>query len=138
MATTSRVVLAAAVVFTLAGCGPERPAATPAAPSTTATVPATSSTPTPTTTTSAAAPATTQQAAVPTTRRHPSAKATPKRAPRTTKAKPKPRYTCDLDSPPKFDGDIITNRSCGYTDRQGRARDRDPWIDDQLKAQRGQ
>ncbi len=45
---------------------------------------------------------------------------------------------CDLSAPPVF-GDpahpnVITNRDCGYTDSQGRARSQDPWIDDQLTA----
>ena len=45
---------------------------------------------------------------------------------------------CDLSGPPVF-GDpthpnVITNRDCGYTDAQGRARSQDPWIDGQLTA----
>lgn len=47
--------------------------------------------------------------------------------------------TCDLDAPVEINANHeITNRACGYTDDNGNERSHDPWIDDQLKASRGE
>ncbi|HEV7470814.1 MAG: hypothetical protein JWP64_5259 [Pseudonocardia sp.] len=47
-------------------------------------------------------------------------------------------YTCEPDATPRFEDpaepDTITNKACGYTDENGRARSLDPWVDGQLLA----
>lgn len=58
-------------------------------------------------------------------------------SPRTSSSEPGP--ICDLNGPPKINArHEITNRDCGYIDRLGNKRSHDPWIDDQLKAARGE
>lgn len=127
-AMTARLLLAPALALALVGCGPQTPTpATVAAPLTT-TAPTSTPTSAPLTTTTPPSSAT-----HPTTTKRPAKRATTAHRATKPRATKSSRYSCEPDQPPKFDGNIITNKSCGYTDSKGQQRDQDPWIDGQLQ-----